>query len=221
MKNNYKKTLELEEWKDLEEAVDYKISRGGTIRNKINNRLSFGTVKNDGYLYHALRIQEEGKTKKKFFKTHTLVAKYFLHNPENKKYIIHKDGNKQNPECSNLEWVDELGEKTLSKGGYAVCEYDLDGNLIRIWKSCNMVGYVYPIAGRTVYGVCVGKGITAYGRQWKFYQETRGNPIPKLELKRWQEFSIEKKNFNHEIEVDEKYLYKEETRTKMEKMTLY
>lgn len=37
---------------------------------------------------------------------HDLVATSFVPNPEGKKYVIHKDGNKLNNHASNLAWSD-------------------------------------------------------------------------------------------------------------------
>lgn len=37
---------------------------------------------------------------------HDIIAKSFVPNPEGKKYVIHKDGNKLNNHASNLAWSD-------------------------------------------------------------------------------------------------------------------
>jgi NUMOD4 motif/HNH endonuclease len=107
------KTKEL--WKPVEgyEAL-YKVSSNGRIRSlprlvKCRGgklRRSFPRilkpVKNC-YGYMVVTLNKNGAGAQ--FRVHRLVAKAFVPNPENKPQINHKDTNKQNNQCSNLEWV--------------------------------------------------------------------------------------------------------------------
>lgn len=51
----------------------------------------------NGYCY----VDLYGKNKR----IHRLVAQLFLHNPENKAEVHHKDRNRQNNKVENLQWV--------------------------------------------------------------------------------------------------------------------
>ena len=62
------------------------------LHNRVNN---FG--------YKEVRLSKDGKTTTKFI--HILKAQAFIPNPEGKKEVNHKDGNKVNNHISNLEWV--------------------------------------------------------------------------------------------------------------------
>ena len=52
----------------------------------------------NGKGYRRVRLQ--GKT----FKVHRLVAEAFVPNPDNLPYVLHKDGNRENNNYTNLEW---------------------------------------------------------------------------------------------------------------------
>ena len=58
-------------------------------------------VLNDGY--YSIGLRKDGKRFKA--KIHRLIAQAFIPNPENKPFVNHIDGNKQNNCIENLEWV--------------------------------------------------------------------------------------------------------------------
>lgn len=65
--------------------------------------------KDSGYPYVVLTKGLNDKTNKhkneKKFCVHRLVAEAFISNPENKPYIDHINGDRQDPKVDNLRWV--------------------------------------------------------------------------------------------------------------------
>ena len=53
--------------------------------------------------YPKVGLFKNGKGSYKYI--HVLVAKHFIPNPDKKKVVNHKDGNKQNCHVDNLEWI--------------------------------------------------------------------------------------------------------------------
>jgi hypothetical protein len=77
------------------------ITEEGIVTNtKTNHIKSVWLGAND---YYHVDIQENGAAKKHAI--HRLLAKQFLPNLENKRTVIHIDGNKLNNNLSNLEWA--------------------------------------------------------------------------------------------------------------------
>lgn len=79
----------------------YAVSREGKVYSLKSSRFLKSFSDTSGYQY--IECYEHGKKHK--FAVHRLVALAFLDNPENKKEVNHKDGNKSNNHLSNLEWV--------------------------------------------------------------------------------------------------------------------
>ncbi|API90291.1 hypothetical protein BKP56_07050 [Marinilactibacillus sp. 15R] len=79
-------------------SVKHKAGNGKIYKSKILKPV----VTNSGYVNVAIINKSEGNITKRL---HRVVAEAFIPNPENKPEINHIDGNKENNEVSNLEWV--------------------------------------------------------------------------------------------------------------------
>ena len=91
-------------WKDIPgyEGL-YQASNLGRIKKiwKTKESIMKPALQKEGYL--RLGLFKNGK--RKSYQLHRLIALCFVENKENKKYVNHKDGNKQNNNADNLEWV--------------------------------------------------------------------------------------------------------------------
>lgn len=115
--------LKNETWKDIEgycgvyqisncgrvKSLDRYIEQrrgGGSIYNRfIKGRiLSLGRTNGNGYHIVQLSNGYNDQPKNNEY-IHTLVAKHFIPNPQNKPTVNHKDGNKSNNHVDNLEWA--------------------------------------------------------------------------------------------------------------------
>ena len=80
---------------------DYGISKDGNVYSFRSDIELKKAMRPNGYLFVTLY-----KNKKPYrISVHRLVAITFIHNPERKLEVNHKDGNKTNNNVSNLEWV--------------------------------------------------------------------------------------------------------------------
>jgi hypothetical protein len=114
--------IEDEIWKKVTEifpdAEDYLISNKGRVKNKA------GKISN-GRITHGYNEVYIGKgVSRKFI--HTLVAKLFIPNPENKPIINHRDGDKCHNDVINLEW------NTYSENSQHAFDTSLNGHGIKV-----------------------------------------------------------------------------------------
>lgn len=66
---------------------------------------------------------------KKDFMVHRMVAELYIPNPENKPWVNHIDGNKENNHFSNLEWVTEKENSKHARQNGLMC--DMNGELCK------------------------------------------------------------------------------------------
>ncbi|MEG0014296.1 MAG: NUMOD4 domain-containing protein [Cellulosilyticaceae bacterium] len=204
-----------ENWKIINEFPEYEISDLGKVKNRINNKINSGSINAAGYRIHRFYFYDaSGNRHMKDVRIHLIVAQYFVENEANKALLQFLDSNKLNIAASNLAWRSEEEQptdKSSKLSGKPVCEYDLKGRLIRIWASATAVSKVYPISSRSIHDPCMYKTKTTYGRQWRYYETTKGMSIPAIQLRPYDlnilNNKLKSKAYAHVVEVPTAYLF--------------
>ena len=96
-----------EAWKTIDGYERYQISNTGKVVSDKRQGSKGGEInptKNEfGYL--QVKLYKDGAGKYNNFAVHRLVASAFIDNPYNLPEVNHKDGDKNNNNVENLEWV--------------------------------------------------------------------------------------------------------------------
>ena len=90
----------MERWSQIPNT-HYSISSEGRVRNDETNKMKSIDATSDGY--HKVDLYSNGK--RTSVRVHRLVAEAFIPNPNELPQINHIDGNKENNNVKNLEWV--------------------------------------------------------------------------------------------------------------------
>lgn len=177
-------------WRKIENYEDYEVSSFGRVRritpyignNSFRNKTGIPKILNktkDTSGYYQVRLANDEGSKLKL--VHRLVAQAFIPNPENKPQVNHINCNKIDNMVENLEWCSQLENmRHAHKNGlttykYATdktskktAQYDLNGNLINIFKSTGEAGRVLRISQGHISSVCRGKRKQAGGYIFKY-----------------------------------------------------
>lgn len=154
--------------------TDYSVSDKGEVRKDTNNYMMKLSIQ-QGYYHVTLQIN--GKPKR--FRVHRLVAEAFIPNPENKPYVNHKDGHRNNNCINNLEWVTPkentqhaiktgLMTPTREKG---VVQYSLSGEKIAEYVSLNEAARQTGSSNEKICLCCQLQRKTHNGFQWRYKNE--------------------------------------------------
>ena len=156
---------------------DIEVSTFGRIRNVKTNCIRATPTGKRGYPVFSIR--ENGK--QKLITVHRCVATAFIPNPKNFSQVNHKDGDKNNNNVSNLEWVSSrenmIHARTtglhVSDGDKAVVQIK-DGQTIAVYKSMSEASRITGINRSNIASVCRNyvtkdgrKFLTAGGYVWK------------------------------------------------------
>lgn len=88
------------------DGVTYKnflINEHGEVKNLLTNHIYKHSIHKTGYCMVYLPMGKRGKVKA--IRVHKAVAETFIPNPNNLPIVHHKDGDKANPDYTNLEWT--------------------------------------------------------------------------------------------------------------------
>ena len=165
-------------WKEIK-FLDgkYEVSNRGRVRNAKTKRLLKLSPSKRGYLVFSCIV--DGKHK--LVNVHKCVAIEFVPNPNNLPQVNHIDGNKTNPDATNLEWV-TAKENNLHARRTGLHTSDGDKPVIQIknglvvgeYKSASEASRATGIKRCNICNVCRGyvwnghHYKTAGGFEWKW-----------------------------------------------------
>lgn len=159
----------MEIWKNtVEDCIHYEVSNLGRVRNKKTGKVLKCNAKKNGYLQVSIAHGKHTDTS-----VHRIVAKAFIPNPNNYKYVNHKDENKHNNNVENLEWCTMKYNNNYGIGSLArnsrVLQIDKNSSeIIKEWDSMKNASENLNICYQTISACCRHKKKTAGGFKWEY-----------------------------------------------------
>lgn len=167
----------IEIYREVKGYEDYLISNYGKVFSLHANRLMAPALDAGGYCFVKI-----GGRQGKHMSIHRLVASAFLKNPDKKRTVNHKDGDKQNNAVFNLEWAthsenerhawtNEMKKTSLlrlQKVSRAVKQLTMDGEVINEFYSARHASKCVGVDGSSIIKCCKGKMAHTKGFKWKY-----------------------------------------------------
>lgn len=165
----YSGDLEGEQWAQYHNTHLF-FSNKGRLLNKNTNRILKCHIGKDGYCYYSPKLN--GKTKK--IMCHRGVYEAFNDiYLEKTQQIVHIDGDKNNNNLENLRLVTAQencqyrSDKIIEKNDFVIGQYDLSGNLLKIYKSQAEAARVMNVADGSISNAVNNKCLTIKGYIWR------------------------------------------------------
>ena len=173
----------MSEWKKIiidNKETNYSVSDKGEVRNDVTT-LPMKLGLQQGYLHVGLAIG--GKVKR--MRVHRLVAQAFIPNPENKPYVNHIDGNRQNNCVENLEWntPSENAQHAVATGlrtktrGRPVVQYSLDGREMMTFVSATEAARELGLQQSKITACCLRDRHTTGDFQWRYLDDPKKDDV--------------------------------------------
>ncbi len=173
-------------WKKIiidDEVTSYSVSSLGEVRNDIRDSLLTQATSQE-YCTVALNIC--GKAKR--MRVHRLVAIAFLPNPDNKPYVNHLNGQRNDNRLENLEWVtpsenSKHAVKTgLNRGNKKpVVQFNLEGIRMFEYESATEASRQTDTPQPKITSCCKRDRLSANDYQWRYIDDCEDvKPLKKL-----------------------------------------
>jgi hypothetical protein len=168
------------------EGFDYEVSNLGSVKSLISGKILSPSKSGN---YYKVTLYKKGK--RNCILLHRLVALTFIENVENKPCVNHKNGNKKDNNCENLEWctasenmihsyyvlgniptnIDKIsGFGSDNYRSKKVFQYTKEGALVSDYGGVREAGRITGIDHRSIAAVAGGSIIrkSAGGYVWKY-----------------------------------------------------
>lgn len=184
-------SLKGEKWKVVADFPNYKVSTMGRVGIIDKGQIRY---RDHGDSYVRMTLHNNGISKE--FSVHRLVALTFIPNPQNKKFVNHKNGIKHDNRLVNLEWSTpkensqhavETGlndsSKRMDPRAINVDQYTADWKFVKRWNSVRQAADKLKINRDNIYRSCLNFNRRANGYYFKYVFDDRHNDKEKEEWK--------------------------------------